>query len=110
MNSNTKQFIKDATPVVLVFIFFLGFVIWSGNGTSESPTESEYPISTAEAIENYKDATQGKATDVKCDWCGGIGRVGYSGKSEEQCRRTGMGQGNICITCKGSGVVQVRSK
>ena len=42
----------------------------------------------------------------ECDWCGGIGRVGYSGKSKEQCDRTGMGRGNSCSRCGGTGYLK----
>ncbi|TFF34407.1 hypothetical protein [Mucilaginibacter psychrotolerans] len=41
----------------------------------------------------------------KCPWCGGIGRVGYAGDSKAQVERTGMGLGNYCTTCVGTGYV-----
>jgi hypothetical protein len=44
--------------------------------------------------------------ETKCDWCGGVDNVGYAGKSEEQVKRTGMGLGNKCTSCKGTGYVK----
>lgn len=104
---NKNQLLKDAIPVVLVFLCFLAFIIYKG-GDSNSSYHESYHISTAEAIENYKTVNEGVAEQVTCPWCGGAQRVGYAGKSEEQCRRTGMGKGNLCTTCGGTGRITVR--
>ncbi|RAJ19247.1 hypothetical protein [Pedobacter cryoconitis] len=111
MNANKNQFLKDAVPVLVVFALFMTFTIWrSGVITFDSSESHTQHISTAEAIENYKTVNEGIAEQVMCPWCGGAQRVGYAGKSEEQCRRTGMGKGNLCTTCGGTGKITVRHK
>jgi hypothetical protein len=56
-------------------------------------------------VADYQNDSNSK-NKVDCTWCGGVGSVGYAGESEAQVRRTGMGLGNKCIRCKGSGKLE----
>lgn len=111
MENKKYQLLHDLKSFIFYIILPLAIVIligiaFNGNGDKESPRRQ---ISNAESIENYKDANEGKAHKEKCGWCGGVGKVGYAGASEAQCRRTGMGYGNYCTTCQGTGTVKARN-
>jgi hypothetical protein len=110
-----KEYFRAFVPVVVLLALFVGSMVMYNRAHKDdeyaeynTPAKASRTTTTAEDIENYKDNRYGKAVEIECSWCGGIGKVGFAGASEAQCKRTGMGQGNYCTTCKGTGKVKVR--
>ena len=69
----------------------------------QNDIEESKSVNTKYEYENS--STYSNSEKCKCDWCGGIGRVGYSGRSEKQYKRTGKGLGFPCMTCEADGKV-----
>ncbi len=91
---------KDYKNIIAlcIFLLFLGSCVYFLNKNDNSSSNSTTNTNPA------YDSTTGKKKK-KCPWCGGIGRVGYGGESKAQVERTGMGLGNYCTTCTGTGYV-----
>lgn len=104
-----KQLLRDLKEflwVIGVFIVVMFALAMYYNG-SENPKSNNYStVTTEEAIEQHKRVRGEIKEVVECTWCGGVGSVGYAGESEKQVQRTGMGLGNKCISCAGTGKVK----
>jgi hypothetical protein len=88
-----KNFDGGIIALIVIVLCFGGcFYMMSGN--DDRPRDYE-ALDRHEELKNR----------VTCSWCGGAGRVGYTGDSKAQTDRTGMGTGNLCTKCNGSGYV-----
>ena len=109
-NQNQNQILKpkpnyNGVIILFLFILFIGGCGYFISKWDKSYRESGQGYGGTNSTDNvhYNKITGKK--QKKCPWCGGIGRVGYAGDSKEQVERTGMGLGNPCITCNGTGYV-----
>jgi hypothetical protein len=84
--------------VCLVFLF-IGGCVYFVEKDSNIPTKTIYTNSGDPSHDQNGNKRK------KCPWCGGVGKVGYLGESKAQVEKTGMGLGNFCITCNGTGYV-----
>ncbi|MES2827839.1 MAG: hypothetical protein V4687_06785 [Bacteroidota bacterium] len=110
--SKKSTLLKDLGQFSIIIVVFVvgmfGYGAYMNRDQTEKYSTSNNSVETD--IENNKLVHEGKASKVECTWCGGVGRVGYAGASEAQVRRTGMGLGNYCTTCSGTGKIEVRKK
>jgi len=106
---NIKQYERrgnrNGLIVLFAIILLVGgcsyyFISWN---KSYEQSGKAYGGSSSSDNSHYNSVTGKK--QHKCPWCGGIGRVGYAGDSKAQVDRTGMGLGNPCTTCNGTGWV-----
>jgi hypothetical protein len=91
---------------LILFLIIISLVGGCGYFLSNWSKSYEANGNAGTAIKNdtHSNSISGKK-QKKCPWCGGIGKVGYAGKSEAQVKRTGMGLGNYCTVCTGTGYV-----